>query len=241
MLEELRAQVCKANKDLVKYDLVKFTWGNVSAIDRETGYVVIKPSGVEFDDLTPENMVITDLMGNIIEGELNPSSDLPTHIQLYNSYDCISSVVHTHSPWATIMAQIGMDIVPCGTTHADTFYGDIPCTPPLTKDQIHGDYELETGCAIVETLFRKGINPEYTPACLVISHGPFTWGATPDEAVKNSVILELVCDLAWHTLQVQFGNGRMQQDLLDKHFFRKHGENAYYGQKKKDFDIKPIE
>ena len=192
--------------------------------------MVIKPSGVEFDDLTPEMMVVTDLMGNVVEGNLKPSSDLPTHIQLYNAYDCINSVVHTHSLWATIMSQIGMDVVPCGTTHADTFYGEIPCTPPLSKDHINGDYELETGCMIVDTIFRKQINPEYTPACLVISHGPFAWGATAKEAVYNAVVLERVCNLAWHTLQVQFGNGRMQQELLDKHFFRKHGENAYYGQ-----------
>lgn len=231
MLEKLKEQVWKANLQLPAHGLVVFTWGNVSGIDRESGLFVIKPSGVEYDKLRPEDMVVMDLNGNKVEGDLNPSSDTPTHLELYRNFPTIGGVVHTHSRWATIWAQSGRDIPAYGTTHGDYFYGPIPCTRAMTPEEIGGKYELETGKVIVETF--QGKKPEDIPAVLVKSHGPFTWGKDCFEAVHNSVVLEELAMMAWHTentygVQMQ----PMQQELLDKHFLRKHGANAYYGQKK---------
>lgn len=232
MLEKLKEQVWKANLQLPAHGLVVFTWGNVSGLDRESGLFVIKPSGVEYDKLRPEDMVVMDLEGHKVEGELNPSSDTPTHLELYRNFPTIGGVVHTHSRWATIWAQSGRSIPAYGTTHGDYFYGPIPCTRPMTPEEIGGEYELETGKVIVETF--QGKKPEDIPAVLVKSHGPFTWGKDCFEAVHNSVVLEELAMMAWHTentmgVQMQ----PMQQELLDKHFLRKHGANAYYGQKKK--------
>ncbi len=231
MLEALKEQVWKANLQLPAHGLVVFTWGNVSGIDRESGLFVIKPSGVEYDKLRPEDMVVMDLNGNKVEGELNPSSDTPTHLELYCNFPEIGGIVHTHSRWATIWAQSGRDIPAYGTTHGDYFYGAIPCTRAMTPDEIHGEYELETGKVIVETFQDK--KPSDIPAVLVKSHGPFTWGKDCFEAVHNSVVLEELAMMAWHT-ENTFGVQMqpMQQELLDKHFLRKHGANAYYGQKK---------
>lgn len=231
MLEELKEQVWKANLQLPAHGLVVFTWGNVSGIDRESGLFVIKPSGVDYDKLRPEDMVVMDLNGNKVEGELNPSSDTPTHVELYRNFPSIGGVVHTHSRWATIWAQSGRSIPAYGTTHGDYFYGAIPCTRAMTPEEIGGEYEKETGKVIVETFVGK--NPDDIPAVLVKSHGPFTWGKDCLEAVHNSVVLEELAMMAWHTentcgVQMQ----PMQQELLDKHFLRKHGANAYYGQKK---------
>lgn len=231
MLEALKEQVWKANLQLPAHGLVVFTWGNVSGIDRESGLFVIKPSGVEYDKLRPEDMVVMDLNGNKVEGELNPSSDTPTHLELYRNFPEIGGIVHTHSRWATIWAQSGRDIPAYGTTHGDYFYGAVPCTRAMTPDEIHGEYELETGKVIVETFQDK--KPSDIPAVLVKSHGPFTWGKDCFEAVHNSVVLEELAMMAWHT-ENTFGVQMqpMQQELLDKHFLRKHGANAYYGQKK---------
>ena len=229
MLEKLKEQVWKANLQLPAHGLVVFTWGNVSGIDRESGLFVIKPSGVEYDQLRPEDMVVMDLNGNKVEGELNPSSDTPTHLELYRNFPTIGGVVHTHSRWATIWAQSGRSIPAYGTTHGDYFYGPIPCTRAMTPEEIGGEYELETGKVIVETFQDK--KPEDIPAVLVKSHGPFTWGKDCFEAVHNSVVLEELAMMAWHTentygVQMQ----PMQQELLDKHYLRKHGPGAYYGQ-----------
>lgn len=231
MLEALKEQVWKANLQLPAHGLVVFTWGNVSGIDRESGLFVIKPSGVEYDKLRPEDMVVMDLNGNKVEGELNPSSDTPTHLELYRNFSEVGGIVHTHSRWATIWAQSGRDIPAYGTTHGDYFYGAVPCTRAMTPDEIHGEYELETGKVIVETFQDK--KPSDIPAVLVKSHGPFTWGKDCFEAVHNSVVLEELAMMAWHT-ENTFGVQMqpMQQELLDKHFLRKHGANAYYGQKK---------
>lgn len=231
MLEKLKEQVWKANLQLPAHGLVVFTWGNVSGIDRESGLFVIKPSGVEYDQLRPEDMVVMDLNGNKVEGELNPSSDTPTHLELYRNFPTIGGVVHTHSRWATIWAQSGRSIPAYGTTHGDYFYGPIPCTRAMTPEEIGGEYELETGKVIVETFQDK--KPEDIPAVLVKSHGPFTWGKDCFEAVHNSVVLEELAMMAWHTENIYGVQMQpMQQELLDKHFLRKHGANAYYGQKK---------
>ncbi len=227
MLEQLKAEVCKANLDLVKYNLVVFTWGNVSAIDPETKLVVIKPSGVSYDTMTADDMVVVDLDGNIVEGKLNPSSDTPTHLELYKAHPEIGGVVHTHSRWATVFAQAGMDIPALGTTHGDDFYGAIPCTRKMTPAEIAGEYEKETGTVILETI---GENAADIPAVLVHSHGPFAWGKTAADAVHGAVVLEEVAFMAWHTMMLNPTHGVMQQELLDKHFLRKHGKNAYYGQ-----------
>lgn len=236
MLEELRRQVYEANMMLQKYGLIKFTWGNVSGIDREQGLVVIKPSGVPYEELSPENMVIVDMEGNVVEGDLNPSTDTPTHIALYQSFPKIGGVTHTHSLYATIWAQAGLDIVAYGTTHADYFYGDIPCTVPMKKEQIETDYEKQTGYHIVDTINARRVDPMDMPACLVASHGPFTWGETPKKSVEASVVLEEVAHMAVYNVNFQFGLTRIQDDLLDKHYLRKHGDDAYYGQN----IIKPI-
>lgn len=231
MLEALKQAVFEANLLLPKHNLVTFTWGNVSGVDREKGLMVIKPSGVDYDTMTAEDMVVVDLKtSKKVEGELNPSSDTDTHVVLYNAFPEIGGIVHTHSRWATSFAQAGRGIPALGTTHGDYFYGEIPCTRKMTPDEIGGKYELETGNVIVETF--KDKQPNDIPAVLVHSHGPFTWGTDPQNAVHNAVVLEEVAFMAWHALQMRPDLPPMQQELLDKHYLRKHGANAYYGQKK---------
>ena len=239
MLEELKAKVCQANLDLVRHGLVLFTWGNVSAIDRASGLVVIKPSGVSYDEMKPEDMVVVDLDGKVVEGTLNPSSDTPTHVVLYKAFPNIGGVVHTHSTFATAWAQAGRDIPNIGTTHADYFHDDIPCTRDMRKAEVFGAYELETGNVIVERF--KGMNPDDTPAVLVKNHGPFTWGTDADNAVHNAVVLEEVAKMAFvsstlhlNTLDLVEHVPSMNRHLIEKHYSRKHGPNAYYGQKKKN-------
>lgn len=230
MLEQLKQLVCRANCKLPKHGLVTFTWGNVSGVDRESGLVVIKPSGVEYEDLSPENMVVVELeTGKIVEGALRPSSDTPTHLALYRAFPSVGGIVHTHSRWATTFAQSCMGIPALGTTHADYFYGEVPCTREMTKAEIAGNYELETGNVIIETFADK--DPASIPAVIVRSHGPFTWGISPDNAVHNAVVLEECAKMAWQNLLYNPAQSVMGQDLLDKHFLRKHGKNAYYGQK----------
>ena len=231
MLEQLKQQVLEANLLLPKHGLITFTWGNVSGIDRNSGLFVIKPSGVEYDVMKPEDMVVVDLDGNKVEGELNPSSDTETHRVLYREFPNIGGVVHTHSRWATTFAQAGQGIRAYGTTQADYFYGEIPCTRDMTSEEIKGAYEYETGVVIAET-FRQ-INPDHMPAVLVKNHGPFTWGTDPFNAVHNAVVLEEVAMMAFHTQLLTGSREPMPQVLLDKHFLRKHGPDAYYGQKKK--------
>lgn len=232
MLKHLKQAVLEANLLLPKHGLVTFTWGNVSAIDREKGLVVIKPSGVSYDDMKAEDMVVVDLDGNMVEGDLNPSSDLATHLVLYKAFPSLGGVVHTHSRWATIFAQLGQGVPALGTTHGDYFYGEIPCTRRMTDTEINGEYEKETGHVIVERF--NGMDAAQVPAVLVDSHGPFTWGKDAMEAVHNAVVLEEVAMMAWHVLAVKgAATTPMQQSLLDKHYLRKHGKNAYYGQQKK--------
>ncbi|PJI07382.1 MULTISPECIES: L-ribulose-5-phosphate 4-epimerase [Clostridium] len=233
MLEDLKKIVLEANLMLPKYQLVTFTWGNVSGIDRQKGLVVIKPSGVKYTEMKARDMVVVDLNGNVIEGDLNPSSDTPTHLVLYKAFKNIKAVVHTHSPWAVSFAQAGMDIPAAGTTHGDYFYGNIPVTRKMTEEEINADYEKETGNVIVETFEKNNINPDYMPGVLVNDHGPFTWGTDPENAVHNSVVLEEVAKMTYHSMQLNPQNIEMDKCLLDKHFYRKHGENAYYGQIKK--------
>jgi L-ribulose-5-phosphate 4-epimerase len=230
MLEQLKKEVLEANLELPRYGLVTFTWGNVSGYDPESGLVVIKPSGVSYDGMTVDDMVVVDLEGKIVEGTKKPSSDTPTHLALYRAWPGVRGVVHTHSRNATTYAQACLDIVAGGTTHGDYFYGDIPCTRYMTPEEIAGDYELETGNVIIETFKKRGIEPLDIPAVLVRSHGPFTWGTSPAEAVHNAVVLEELAYMAMHS-QMLIGDAPcMQQELLDKHFLRKHGPNAYYGQ-----------
>jgi len=231
MLEELKKIVCEANLELPKFGLVTFTWGNVSGVDREKGLMVIKPSGVEYDNMTPEDMVVVSLAtGERVEGKWKPSSDTATHIALYNAFPNIGGVVHTHSRWATSWAQAGKSINAYGTTHGDYFYGTIPCTRKMTPAEIAGEYELETGNVIIETFKDRNIDPDQVPAVLVCSHGPFAWGTDPHNAVHNSVVLEELAFMAFHTEAMTPGISSMQQELLDKHYLRKHGKNAYYGQ-----------
>ena len=230
MLEELKKKVYEANMELPRRGLITYTGGNVSGIDRDTGYFVIKPSGVDYDKLRPEDMVVMDLEGNRIEGTLNPSSDTPTHLELYKKYPEIGGVVHTHSPEATSWAQAGRDIPLYGTTHADYFYGPIPCARSLTPEEIGGEYERNTGLVIIETFEQRGLNPMHTPGVLCTNHGPFTWGKDAAEAVHNAVVLEEVARMA---IRTELLNPQVQpapDSIRDKHFFRKHGENAYYGQ-----------
>lgn len=229
MLKELKQKVLEANLQLPKKGLVTFTWGNVSAIDREKGLIVIKPSGVSYEEMKLDDMVVIDLEGKIVEGKLNPSSDTDTHVLLYKEFKNIGGIVHTHSSWATSWAQAGMAIPCFGTTHADYFYGNIPCTRKMLQEEIKGRYEYETGKVIVETF--KGINPEFVPGVLVNNHGPFAWGKDAMDAVHNAVVMEEVAKMAYRSIQLNKELGSIDNNLLDKHFLRKHGQNAYYGQK----------
>jgi L-ribulose-5-phosphate 4-epimerase len=229
MLEQLKEQVFQANLLLPKHGLITFTWGNVSGIDRDQGLMVIKPSGVSYDDMKAEDMVVVELeTGKKVEGSLKPSSDTATHLELYKAFPNIGGIVHTHSRWATTFAQAGRGIMALGTTHGDYFYGEIPCTRKMTKAEIEGEYEKETGTVIIETF--QGRDPNVMPAVLVYSHGPFAWGKDPLDAVHNAVVLEEVAFMNFHTMLLEQNIPPMQQELLDKHYLRKHGANAYYGQ-----------
>lgn len=230
MLEELKEAVLQANLLLPKHNLVTFTWGNVSGIDREQGLIVIKPSGVEYEGMKAEDMVVVDLEGKRVEGRYKPSSDTDTHIELYRAFPTLGGVVHTHSRWATSFAQAGRGIPAFGTTQGDYFYGEIPCTRKMTPQEIQGSYEKETGCVIVETFHSRKIDPDQVPAALVHSHGPFVWGSDPMNAVHNAVVLEECAFMALQALMLNPGLEPMQQELLDKHYLRKHGPGAYYGQ-----------
>ncbi|HBI74444.1 MAG TPA: L-ribulose-5-phosphate 4-epimerase [Lachnospiraceae bacterium] len=232
MLEQLKKEVYDANMELQEKGMVIYTWGNVSGIDREKELVVIKPSGVDYDKMKPEDMVVVDLKGNVVEGNYKPSSDTATHLILYRAYPAIGGVVHTHSTWAVTFAQAGMDIPALGTTHADYFYGDIPCTRELSKEEISGDYEVNTGKVIVETIGDK--DPMAVPGILVKNHGPFAWGKTPAGSVYNAVVMDKVAEMAYKTMTLNPRVNRVSQYLLDKHYFRKHGANAYYGQGSED-------
>lgn len=230
MLEELKRQVYEANMLLPKYKMVTFTWGNVSGIDRQQGLMVIKPSGVDYEEMTADDMVVVDMEGRRVEGKYKPSSDTDTHLILYTAFPNLGGIVHTHSRWATSFAQAGKGIPAFGTTQGDYFYGEIPCTRQMTAEEIGGRYELETGKVIIETFRNRKIDPDQVPAVLVNSHGPFAWGTDPMNAVHNAVVLEEVAFMAFHAMQLTEGLPPMQQALLDKHFLRKHGPNAYYGQ-----------
>ena len=227
MLDKLKQEVFKANLDLVKHGLVIFTWGNVSAIDRESGLVVIKPSGVSYDDMKAEDMVVVDLEGNVVEGNLKPSSDTATHIVLYKAFSNIRGIVHTHSTYATAWAQAGIDLPNIGTTHADYFSDAIPCTPDMTQTEVEGEYEVETGNVIVKRF--EGLNPDHIPGVLVKNHGPFSWGTSAGDAVHNAVVMEQVAKMAHIAYSVN-PNLTMNEHLITKHFYRKHGPGAYYGQ-----------
>lgn len=231
MLEKLKEEVLKANLELPKKGLITYTWGNVSGIDRELGLVVIKPSGVEYDNMTVNDLVVVDLHGEVVEGNLKPSSDTPTHLELYRKFPNVGGVVHTHSTWATIWSQAGKSIPAYGTTHADYFYGAIPCTRKMSQKEIEGEYELETGKVIVETFKNLGLDSKKIPAVLVNSHGPFAWGKDALDSVHNAVVLEELAKMAFNTETLNKNVGSMQDELLDKHFLRKHGANSYYGQK----------
>ena len=231
MLKSLKEAVYEANMELPKRHLVTYTWGNVSGISREKGLVVIKPSGVEYDELSPDKLVVLDLDGNIVEGKLNPSSDTKTHLELYKAFPQLGGIVHTHSTHAVAFAQARRDLPAFGTTHADYFYGPVPCTRELTPEEIDKDYEKNTGKVIVETFKARGIDPLYVPGVLCASHGPFTWGKDAAQAVYHAVVLEEVARMAILTLTIDPGALPAPQHVLDKHFMRKHGPNAYYGQK----------
>jgi L-ribulose-5-phosphate 4-epimerase len=232
LLEQLKEEVFQANLELPERGLIKYTWGNVSAVDREKGLFVIKPSGVGYDDMQASDMVVCDFDGNVIEGDLNPSSDMPTHAVLYKEFPEIGAVVHTHSTWATIWAQAGLDVPAMGTTHADTFYGTVPCARFLTQAEIDRGYEEETGNAIVETFRERSIKPMEVPGVLLHGHGPFTWAKDAKGAVLNAVVLDEVCKTNLFARQLNAFAEELPQRILDKHYLRKHGENAYYGQKK---------
>lgn len=230
MLEHIKESVYLANRRLKESGLVVLTWGNVSEIDRESGCIIIKPSGVDYSVMTANDMVVVDMEGNVVEGDLKPSSDLPTHIELYKAFPKIGGITHTHSRWATVFSQAGVSIPALGTTHADVFYGTIPVTRKMTEKEIQGQYEKETGKVIVETF--AAMDPNEIPAVLVHSHGPFIWGKDAMKSVENAITLEEVSMMAYHTLQIN-ANAQIQQVLRDKHFLRKHGANAYYGQEEK--------
>lgn len=232
MLEQLKQEVYEANMLLPKYHLVTFTWGNVSGIDREKGLFVIKPSGVDYDKLTPDSMVVVNLEGEVVEGDYRPSSDTPTHVVLYNRFQEIGGVVHTHSPWATSWAQAGRGIPCYGTTHADYLYGQVPCVRTLTKEEIETAYEKNTGVLIADEIERLAVDYLATPAVLCKNHGPFTWGKDAKEAVHNAVVLEEVAKMAARCEQIDPKVNPAPQELQDKHYYRKHGKNAYYGQSK---------
>ena len=228
MQEDLKKAVCEANLELQKHRLIIYSWGNVSGIDRSAGLIIIKPSGVPYEELTPDKMVVLDMEGKIIEGNLNPSSDTPTHLELYKNFEAIGGICHTHSPSATMWAQACKEIPCFGTTHADNFHGPIPVTDIMTNEQIHGDYELNTGKVIIERF--TGLDPMHMPAVLVANHGPFTWGTNPAAAVEATVVLEQIAAMALGTITINPGQGPISRALLDKHYLRKHGKNAYYGQ-----------
>jgi L-ribulose-5-phosphate 4-epimerase len=230
MLEALKDEILHANLALPAHGLVTFTWGNVSAIDRERGLVVIKPSGLAYDAMAAADMVVVDLDGRVIEGSLKPSSDTPTHLALYRAFDSIGGIVHTHSRHATIWAQAGCDLPAFGTTHADYFHGAVPCTRRMSAAEIAGDYELETGTVIVETFATRGLSAGAVPAVLVHSHGPFAWGKSADDAVHNAVVLEEIAYMGLFSTQLTPRLSQMQGELLDRHYLRKHGAKAYYGQ-----------
>lgn len=230
MLDNLKKEVFEANLELVKHNLVIFTWGNVSGIDRKNNLIVIKPSGVSYDEMTENDMVVVDFDGNVVEGNLKPSSDTQTHIELYKKYDEIGGIVHTHSTWATGWAQAKLDIVPLGTTHSDYFYGDIPCTRELTKNEVEYDYEKNTGLVILEELEKRDIQPLSVPGILVANHGPFSWGKDAKNAVHNAVVLEEVAKMNFISKSLNPNVSNINDYILDKHYLRKHGENAYYGQ-----------
>ncbi|CAG22148.1 MULTISPECIES: L-ribulose-5-phosphate 4-epimerase [Photobacterium] len=230
MFNALKEKVLEANLLLPKYDLVTFTWGNVSEIDRVRGVVAIKPSGVDYDVMTVNDIVVVDLTGKVVEGTMNPSSDTATHLELYKAFPALGGIVHTHSRHGTIWAQAGLDIPALGTTHADYFYGDIPCTRSLTPREIDNDYEKNTGLVIVEEFTRRDIDPSAVPSAIIAGHAPFSWGKDAFDAVHNAVVLEEVAAMALSTRSLNSGI-RIQQELSDKHYFRKHGANAYYGQK----------
>lgn len=231
MLEQLKQEVLEANLDLPKHGLVTFTWGNVSGIDREENLVVIKPSGIPYEELKADDLVVVDLEGVVVEGSLRPSSDTATHLALYCAFPEIGGIVHTHSPWATSWAQAGRSIPPLGTTHADYYYGEIPCTREMTQREVESAYELETGNVIIETFRKKGLDPAAMPGVLVSNHAPFCWGKDAHQAVHNAVVLEEVAKMALQTFQLNQAVQSMDQFLLDKHYLRKHGAGAYYGQK----------
>lgn len=230
MLEKLREEVYRANMELPERGLVVYTWGNVSGIDREKGLVVIKPSGVDYENLTPENLVVVDMNNNIVEGTMNPSSDTKTHVELYKTFPSIGGIVHTHSPHAVGWAQAGRDIPCYGTTHADYFYGSVPCSRNLTREEVDEDYELNTGKVIAEEFTRRNLKPESSPGIICRSHGPFTWGKTPAQAVYHAVVLEELAKMALYTVMIDAESPEAPQYVQDKHYLRKHGPNAYYGQ-----------
>ena len=230
MYQELKERVLKANLKLPEYGLVTFTWGNVSEIDRKNKVIAIKPSGVEYTDMQVDDIVVVDLEGNVVEGKLNPSSDTKTHIELYKAFDSIGGIVHTHSRQATIWAQAGLDIPALGTTHADYFYGDIPCTRQLTPEEIEKDYETNTGLVIIEEFKRRNLDVNAVPSAIISGHAPFSWGQNARDAVHNAIVLEEVAAMAIGTRNLNTGI-TIQKELSDKHYSRKHGENAYYGQK----------
>ncbi|ANF47286.1 MULTISPECIES: L-ribulose-5-phosphate 4-epimerase [Priestia] len=230
MLDKLKEEVFQANVDLPKHGLVKYTWGNVSAIDRDSGLFVIKPSGVTYEKMTAQDMVVVDLDGRVVEGELNPSSDTLTHAVLYKHYPQIGGIAHTHSTWATIWAQAGLDVQAMGTTHADTFYGSVPCARFLTEKEVNDGYEVETGKVIIETFEERGLDVLAVPGILLQGHGPFTWGKDAKSAVMNSVVLDEVSKMNFFTQKLNGLAAELPQRILDKHYLRKHGQNAYYGQ-----------
>ena len=230
MLDKLKEEVFQANVDLPKHGLVKYTWGNVSAIDRDSGLFVIKPSGVTYEKMTAQDMVVVDLDGRVVEGELNPSSDTLTHAVLYKHYPQIGGIAHTHSTWATIWAQAGLDVQAMGTTHADTFYGSVPCARFLTEKEVNDGYEVETGKVIIETFEERGLDVLAVPGILLQGHGPFTWGKDAKSAVMNSVVLDEVSKMNFFTQKLNGLAEELPQRILDKHYLRKHGKNAYYGQ-----------
>lgn len=233
MLEDLKQKVYEANLALPANNLVTLTWGNVSQIDREKRLFVIKPSGVDYDKLTASDMVVVDLEGNVVEGDLNPSSDTPTHAFLYRHWEQIGGIVHTHSKWAVVFAQAGVPVPAAGTTHADTFYGDVPIADRLTKEEVDGEYELNTGKSIARVFDRENIDPLAVPGVLTNDHGPFTWGKDAMDAVHNAIVLDVVSEMDFHTMQLNPSQDvHVPQYLLDRHYFRKHGANAYYGQGK---------